>query len=80
MDISLFGRLADIYGHRQLTLATRPETGTRLREAVSTDAPQLAELMNSRGTRLVVNDAIVDWDTQLAAQDNIAIIPIVSGG
>lgn len=80
MQVSFYGRLADGFGQRIWTLDTAPATGTALREELMATAPHMAELLQQAGTRLVVNEAIVDWASPLADSDAIAIIPIVSGG
>jgi len=81
MHISLFGRLADLAGHRSLDIGHEiPATGLALRQWLAQSEPHLADILGNQGTRLVLNDEIVDWDSPLSANDTIAIIPIVSGG
>ena len=80
MRISFFGRLADVLGARHLSLANAAPTGTALKAHLAEAHPEISEILAHQGTRLVVNDAITDWDAPLAASDDIAIIPVVSGG
>ncbi len=81
MQVGFFGRLADVLAARQLTVNDKTiNNGDTLRAHLAETHPHAAALLAHQGTRLVVNDAIVDWKTPLSAQDDIAIIPVVSGG
>lgn len=80
MRVNFFGQLADRLGARQLTLAMAAPTGTALKSHLGDAHPEIKELLAHQGTRLVVNDEIVDWATALSTADDIAIIPVVSGG
>lgn len=80
MHISFFGRLADVLGARSLTLESAMDSGTALKAHLAEAHPAIGEILAHQGTRLVVNDEIVDWATALSAADDIAIIPVVSGG
>lgn len=79
--VRFFGRLADLVGARDISLGDSSiSNGEALRAHVLTLHPQAGDVLNNKGTRLVVNDEIVDWARPLSADDEIAIIPIVSGG
>lgn len=81
MQISFFGRLADLYGQRSFDSAPDDlHDGLALRDWLSVTQPAMADILAQPGTRLVINDEIVDWETALSVRDDIAIIPIVSGG
>lgn len=81
IQVRFFGRLADFIGARDISLSDSSiSNGETLRAHVLTLHPQASDVLNDKGTRLVVNDEIVDWASPLSADDAIAIIPIVSGG
>lgn len=81
IEVRFFGRLADFIGARDISFSDSSiSTGEALRAHVLTLHPQAGDVLNDKGTRLVVNDEIVDWASPLSADDAIAIIPIVSGG
>lgn len=81
MQVAFFGRLADVLATRQLIIDNKAiDSGDTLRAHLSAAYPHAAALLAHKGTRLVVNDAIVDWTARVSAQDDIAIIPVVSGG
>ena len=80
IHISFFGRLADVLGSRSLSLESAMDSGDALKTHLTAEHPEISEILAHQGTRLVVNDAITDWDAPLAASDDIAIIPVVSGG
>ena len=80
MHISFFGRLSDVLGARRLPLDCVIESGEALKTLLAEAHPEISEILAHQGTRLVVNDEIVDWAAALSASDDIAIIPIVSGG
>lgn len=81
MKIDFYGQLADRLGARSLTLdGETPSDGQKLRQLLNDMKPEISEILNRPGTRLMVNDEITDWDSTLAAAHSIAIIPVVSGG
>ena len=80
LHVSFFGRLADIMGTRNLPLKTMPDSGNALKAHLAEAHPEISAILAHQGTRLVVNDEIVDWATAVSATDDIAIIPVVSGG
>ena len=80
IHISFFGRLADVLGARSLSLESAMDSGDALKTHLTAAHPEISEILAHQGTRLVVNDEIVDWATTLSASDDIAIIPVVSGG
>lgn len=80
MRISFFGRLADLHGDRICEIEELPPNGEVLRTIIAENHPALIEILRHSGTRLIINDEIVDWDSTLSANDDIAIIPVVSGG
>ena len=81
MRVSFFGRLADLSGQRSLDdVPDMLTTGSDLRDWLAETHPHLAEILAHPGTRLVLDNEITDWQTALHAEQEIAIIPIVSGG
>lgn len=81
MQVSFFGRLADLSGQRHLDdIPDRFATGADLRDWLTETHPHLAEVLSHPGTRLVLDNEITDWQTALHAGQDIAIIPVVSGG
>ena len=81
MRVSFFGRLADLSGCR--TLDDAPDdltTGAELRDWLAQNHPQLRDPLAHPGTRLMLDNEITDWHAPLREAEDIAIIPIVSGG
>ena len=81
MQISFFGRLADLSGQRSLNdVPDGLADGEALRAWLSDAQPHLAEILAHPGTRLVLDNEITDWQAPLAGAGDVAIIPVVSGG
>ena len=81
MRVSFFGRLADLLGSR--TLDDAPDdltTAADLRDWLAQAHPQLRDPLAHSGTRLMLDNEITDWHMPLREAEDIAIIPIVSGG
>ncbi|MDB2656091.1 MoaD/ThiS family protein [Alphaproteobacteria bacterium] len=81
MRVCFYGRLADLFGSRNLDDAPDNLTdGTALRDWLIQNHQQLSEGLTHLGTRLVLDNEVTDWDAPLSGAHDIAIIPIVSGG
>ena len=81
MQVCFFGRLADLLGARNLDDAPDNLTdGAALRDWLAQNHPQLSDVLNHPGTRLMLNNEVTDWNARLSGASDIAIIPIVSGG
>lgn len=79
ITVRLFAAMADAAGARELTIEL-PEgaTGRDLLSLLSQRYPKVADLAPS--LRLAVNQEYVPWESPLRPDDEIAIIPPVSGG
>ncbi len=77
-----FGKLAEIAGARAREISLAPETRTiadlvvRLRDTEET----LAQALNEKSLRFVVNEMVVGPDAMIGDDDEIAFLPPVSGG
>jgi molybdopterin converting factor small subunit len=80
MHVQFFGRLADLSGARRADIPDDMQSGADLRAWLHIAHPQLSDILAHPGTRLVLNNEIVAWDTPLHGARDIAIIPVVSGG
>lgn len=79
ITVRLFAALADAAGARELELElSAGATGRDLLNLLSARYPKVAALAPS--LRLAVNQEYVPWDNPLASDDEIALIPPVSGG
>lgn len=79
LKIVLLGHLAERAGWREREMA--PEgTLSALVQALSLADPRLGDLLAAPGVRAVVNHAIGPGDTALTAGDEVAFLPIYSGG
>lgn len=79
MRVRLFAALAEGWGAREVALAAPPEaTAGWAVKALAARRPDLRELLGV--CRLAVNGRYVDQDHPLAAGDELALIPPVSGG
>lgn len=79
MEILLFGITRDIVGRESLTgnPYSSAETVGKLRAILEQEYPELTKLSS---LAFAVNEAYADDDTPLDKNDNIALIPPVSGG
>ena len=80
MQVQFFGRLADLSGARRTDIPDDMQSGADLRNWLSAAQPHLSEILAHSGTRLVLDNEVVAWDTPLHGAHDIAIIPVVSGG
>ena len=80
MHVQFFGRLADLSGARRADIPDDMQSGAVLRDWLSAARPELSDILAHPGTRLVLNNEIVAWETPLNGAHDIAIIPVVSGG
>lgn len=80
MEVSIlaFGIAKDIVKANKIKIELEPGANTRvLRKTLETSYPAFAEL---KSYMIAVNQQYASEDTALKAQDEIAIIPPVSGG
>ena len=81
MRVSFFGRLAGLLGCRSLDdVPDNLTNGAALRDWLAHNHPQVDEVLNHPGTRLMLDNEIADWSAPLSGARDIAVIPIVSGG
>lgn len=75
----LFGPAREAAGcSRTVMELSTPATAATVVDALSTAHPDLVPLLGR--SRLVVNQQYVDSDTSIGPDDEVAIIPPVSGG
>lgn len=78
LEILAFGIAKDIFGGAAISIELEGEAVTaNLKQALEVQYPKLKEL---RSYMIAVNDEYAQADTAISAQDEIAIIPPVSGG
>jgi molybdopterin synthase sulfur carrier subunit len=78
--VLLFGRLADVAGWRERTIAPAPASLSALRALLGADDPRLGEALGAKGVRAAVDRLIVLGDAALAAGMEVAFMPPMSGG
>lgn len=83
--ILLFGRLKDAFGGSAIPFPDAqpvPATAAELRRRLIDLYPDQAGLLGSRAVRIAVNQEIAadEAATALAASDEIALLPPLSGG
>jgi|PlaIllAssembly_1097288.scaffolds.fasta_scaffold125906_2 molybdopterin synthase sulfur carrier subunit len=75
MEITAFGRLADIIKNKEVRL-DHITTTDQLRQALQLDFPSLS----ATGYTIAVNNMIRPGNTTLEPDDKIALLPPYSGG
>ncbi len=80
--ILLFGRLKDAFGADRVDLPENADTVTRMRHRLAEQHPELAAMIVAPSIRVAVNqELVVDEDeTRITADDEIALLPPLSGG
>lgn len=76
--VLLFGRLADIAGWREATIAA--DTLSDLRDSLTATDAALGEALAGQGVQAAVDKVIVRGDTSLTAASEVAFLPPMSGG
>ena len=76
----MLGRLRDVAGWRERTLDTPPATLSALRDLLTREDAALGEALAGRGVQAAINKALTRGDVALAANDEIAFLPPMSGG
>ncbi len=74
----MLGRLRDAAGWREREMPL-PATTHALIDQLAAD-PALGEALRGRGVQVAVNKAVVRGDHPLAAGDEVAFLPPMSGG
>lgn len=79
VTVLLFGPAREAVGSSRTVMElSTPVTAAKVVDALSTAYPNLAPLLGR--SRLVVNQRYVDSDASIGPDDEVAIIPPVSGG
>jgi MoaE-MoaD fusion protein len=78
LAIALFAGMADVAGRRRIDLEWTGGTAADVRRRVAEALPALATLAARSG--VAVADRYVTDDAPIAAGDDVALIPPVSGG
>jgi sulfur-carrier protein len=76
--VVMLGRLRDVAGWRERTVDADSIAG--LLGALSDEDGALGEALRGRGVQVALNKAIVRGDQPIAANDEIAFLPPMSGG
>ena len=77
IKIKLFGIAKDIVGDRNLMIEEAPETADDLLKYLRSEYPELAKL---KSLLIAINDEYAFPESRIEPNDEIAIIPPVSGG
>ncbi len=82
MKVFFAGRLADLAGRRELEveLPEHVRDTDALSRWVGEGGPELAEALCSPGVRVLVNDEIQHANCTISGDDEIAFLPVFSGG
>ena len=80
--ILFFGRLADAAGGRERDWPLPPGTRTidDLVMALGAGEASLADALNEKSVRFIVNEMVAPRDASIGDEDEIAFLPPVSGG
>ncbi len=78
--VLLFGRLADIAGWRDRTLATEATTLGGLRAVLGGGDAALGAALAAAGVRAAIDKVLVDDAAAVAPQSEVAFMPPMSGG
>lgn len=79
MRVLLFGVLAEIAGWRERE-GPGAATVRSLRQALAAEQAALGAALQEPGVRPVVNKVVVAWDAPLSPEDEVAFLPVFSGG
>lgn len=80
--VLLFGRLKDAFGAPSIPLPDGAETAAALRAKLIDINPDLADILRAKTVRIAVNQELVvdEAATRISANDEIALLPPLSGG
>jgi molybdopterin converting factor small subunit len=76
----LFGRLADVAGWRERTIAPTLQSLSALKARLAEDDPRLGDALCGKGVRAALDKAIVVGDALLEGVAEVAFMPPMSGG
>jgi molybdopterin synthase sulfur carrier subunit len=80
LKVLLMGRLRDVAGWRERRLEPVPASLSALRDLLGREDEALGQALNGQGVQAAVNKALTRGDPALAAGDEIAFLPPMSGG
>lgn len=80
MRICFFGRLGDRIGRTLDFSVTQPCTVEELRAVISSRFPESRDDLASGSTRVCIADQVVPEDHMVEPDDEVDILPPVSGG
>jgi sulfur-carrier protein len=78
--VLMFGRLADVAGWRERSLAETPATLSALRTLLAAENPALGAALAGKGVQVAVAKAIVRGDVSLPKGAEVAFLAPMSGG
>ncbi len=76
----MFGRLADVAGWRERSLAETPATLFALEALLAAENPALGAALSGKGVQVAVEKAIVRGDVPLPKGAEVAFLAPMSGG
>ncbi len=76
----MLGRLRDVAGWRERSLEPAPVSLGALRALLAREDAQLGEALEGKGVQAAVNKTLMRGDVALAAGDEVAFMPPMSGG
>ncbi len=80
VQVLLFGKLCDVAGWRARAVSPAPASLNALRLVLGKEDQALAAALAGPGISAVLNREIVRGDAPLAANDEVAFLPPMSGG
>jgi molybdopterin synthase sulfur carrier subunit len=80
LKVLLLGRLRDVAGWRERSLEPAPASLSALRVLLTRENAALGAALNGPGVQAAVNKALTRGEVALAAGDEIAFLPPMSGG
>ncbi len=80
--VLLFGKLKDAFRAASIPLPEGASTAAALRAKLADANPDLSDLLLSKSVRIAVNQTLVadEAGTTISANDEIALLPPLSGG
>jgi molybdopterin synthase sulfur carrier subunit len=78
--VLLFGRLCDVAGWRERSIAPPPRTLSALRAMLAAEDGALGAALAAKGVQAAIDKIIVRTDAAIAAGMEIAFLPPMSGG
>lgn len=80
VDVSFYGRLADLAGRRRTVSVAPSATARDVADALAATAPAVGEAVRAPGTFVAVGERIADLDAPLGDARSVSFGSPVSGG